>query len=72
MFNGTRSREKCIFLSKNFCYFVVWTTKDVAVLKIERDESWAANIPLLTQFYFNYIFSKIVVGELLSNINNLF
>ena len=35
----------------------------LAVLKIERNESWAANIPLLTQFYLNYIFPKIVAGE---------
>ena len=47
------------FSQRKFCYFVVWTTKDVAVLKKERDESWAANIPLLTQIYFNYIFPKI-------------
>ena len=38
MFTGTRFKEKCIFYSKN-CYFVVWTTKDVVVCKIERDES---------------------------------
>ena len=35
------------FCRRKFCYFVVWTTKDVAVLKIERDETWEANIPIL-------------------------
>ena len=52
------------FSRRKFCYFVVWTTKDVAVLRIERDNTWAANIPLLTEFYFNHIFPKIVEGEL--------
>ena len=52
------------FSQRKFCYFVVWTTKDVAVLRIERDNTWAANIPLLTEFYFNHIFPKIVEGEL--------
>ena len=38
------------FSQRKFCDFNVWTTKDVAVLKIEREESWEGNIPLLTQF----------------------
>jgi len=52
------------FSRRKFCYFVVWTTKDLAVVKVERDDSWATNIPLLLQFYFNNIFPKIVAGEL--------
>ena len=34
-------------------YFVVWTAKNTAVIRFERDNTWAANIPLLTQFYFS-------------------
>ncbi|KAM7452193.1 hypothetical protein ABFA07_000377 [Porites harrisoni] len=49
---------------RKFCFFVVWTTKDVAILKIERDDTWAANIPRLIKFYYDYIFPKIVEGEL--------
>ena len=49
---------------RKFCFFVVWTTKDVAVMKIERDDSWSANIPQLIKFYCDYIFPKIVEGEL--------
>ena len=52
------------FSQRKFCYFVVWTAKNSAVIRIERDETWAANIPLLTQFYFNHIFPKVVEGEL--------
>ena len=52
------------FSHRNFCYFVVWTTKDIAIVKIERDETWVANIPVLTQFYFHNIFPRIVEGEL--------
>ena len=52
------------FSQRKFCYFVVWTSKDVAVVKIERDETWAPNIPILTEFYFKHIFPKIVEGEL--------
>ena len=52
------------FSHRKFCYFVVWTTKDIAITKIERDETWAANIPVLTQFYFDNIFPRIVEGEL--------
>ena len=52
------------FSRRKFCYFVVWTSKNVAVVKIERDETWDANIPILTEFYFKHIFPKIVEGEL--------
>ena len=63
MFIGIRSREKCTSHIGS-CYFVVWTTKDIAIVKIERDETWAANIPVLAQFYFDNIFPRIVEGEL--------
>ena len=49
---------------RKFCFFFVWTTKDVAVMKIERDDLWSANIPQLIKFYCDYIFPKIVEGEL--------
>ena len=52
------------FSQRKCCYFVVWTAKNSAVIRIERDDTWAANIPLLTQFYFNHIFPKVVEGEL--------
>ena len=40
-----------MYLSRRkFCFFVVWTTKDVAILKIERDDTWAANIPLMSKW----------------------
>lgn len=52
------------FSRRKFCYFVVWTTKDVAIVKIERDETWVVNIPVLMQFYFDNIFPRIVEGEL--------
>ena len=56
---------KMYFSQRKFCYFVVWTTKNTAVIRFERDDTWAAtNIPLLTQFYVNHIFPKAVEGEL--------
>ena len=57
-------QREMYFLSKNFVILFCGPQRIyLAVLKIERNESWAANIPLLTQFYFNYIFPKIVAGE---------
>ncbi|KAL9987371.1 hypothetical protein ACROYT_G001665 [Oculina patagonica] len=52
------------FTQRKFCYFVVWTTKDLAVVKIKRDETWDANIPILTEFHLKHIFPRIVEGEL--------
>jgi len=36
------------FTRNNFCYFVVWTTKDAVVLKIAKDEAWSENVTKLT------------------------
>ena len=52
------------FSRRKFCYFVVWTTKDVPILLIQRDDTWAANIPRLLQFYHDHLFPKVVEGEL--------
>lgn len=52
------------FPRRKFCYFVVWTTKDVAILLIQRDNTWARNIPRLTQFYNDHLFPRVVEGEL--------
>ena len=49
------------FTHRKFSYFVVWTTKDVAILRIVREDP---NIPRLTQFYLEHIFPKIVEGKL--------
>ena len=52
------------FSRRKFCYFVVWTSKDVVVLKIAKDETWSKNITKLTQFYFEHLFLKVVEGQL--------
>lgn len=54
-----------LYLTKrNFCYFVVWTSKDAVSICIKRDESWEPNIDALKEFYFLHIFPKITEGEL--------
>lgn len=52
-----------IYLHRNFCFLVVWTTKDVAILKIEKDEAWAANIPCLCNFIIIIYFQKLWKGN---------
>lgn len=50
-----------MFLTKRqSCYFVVWTTKDTAVILISRDESWEPNLDIMKDFYFFHIFPKII------------
>jgi hypothetical protein len=49
---------------RNFCYFVVWTTKESIILLIKRDAEWEKNIDVLRDFYFVHIFPKIIEGEL--------
>ena len=55
---------KMFLTNIEFCYFVVWTTQDVAILLIKRDESWLANIDVLRDFYFFCIFPKKTEGDL--------
>ena len=57
-------RRNVLHTHRKFSYFVVWTTKDVAILRIEREENWAANIPRLIQFYLEHVFPKTVEGKL--------
>ena len=45
---------------RNFCFFVVWTTKDILVLYIKKDPEWADNILLLQDFYVHHIIPSIV------------
>ena len=52
------------FSHRKFCYFIIWTMKDVVVIKIARDETWSENIPKLVQFYFYHLFPKVVEGQL--------
>ena len=52
------------FSRRKFCYFVVWTAKDVVILKIARDETWSENIAKLMQFYFDHLFPKVVEEHL--------
>lgn len=54
-----------MFLTKRkLCHFVVWTTKETAILKIARDEMWKSKLDVMEDFYFHHIFPKIVEGEL--------
>ena len=54
-----------MYLTKRqFCYFVVWTTKESVILLIKRDESWAPNIDLLSDFHFLQLLPRITAGEL--------
>ena len=58
-----RSRENCT--SHRGISAILWygLLRSIAIVKIERDETWVANIPVLTQFYFDNIFPRIVEGE---------
>ncbi len=38
---------------KQCCDLIVWTTKDMQVIRIVVDESWKCNITKLIQFYFD-------------------
>ena len=35
---------------RDICYFVTWTTREVATLVIERDPNWEVNLDLLVDF----------------------
>ncbi|XP_061164340.1 uncharacterized protein LOC133205416 [Saccostrea echinata] len=37
---------------KSLCDFMVWTPKDCAIVRINKDVNWGINISVLTDFYF--------------------
>ena len=55
---GTKYMGRCTSYLENSVFFFRLDHKDVAILKIEKDEASAANIPRLTQFYYNHLFQK--------------
>ena len=64
MSTGTKCKARCFFTKRPKCYFVVWTTKDSVVLKIQRDDSWEVKIEELKDFYLKHLLPKIIEGEL--------
>ncbi|XP_048748498.2 uncharacterized protein LOC125681636 [Ostrea edulis] len=41
--------------NKSACDFVVWTTKDIAIVRVLQDSAWDQNIAKLIDFYFTQI-----------------
>lgn len=46
-------------LNKSACDFVVWTTRDIAIVRVLQDGLWGQNIEKLTNFYFAHLISVI-------------
>lgn len=46
--NSNKVEGENYFSQRKFCYFVGCTTKDTAVLKIARDDTWGENIEKMT------------------------
>ena len=49
---------------RNICYFVVWTTKESAILPIQKDPTWEENILHLQDFYTLNMIPALVDGGL--------
>ena len=49
-----------IFLTKRSYHFVVWTTKETAILKMAREESWKLKLDVMEDSYVHHIFPKAV------------
>jgi hypothetical protein len=49
-----------LFLTdKKCCDLVVWTSKDVQVIRIARQESWNVNLSKMIKFYFDTFLDMI-------------
>ncbi|XP_033729759.1 uncharacterized protein LOC117318941 [Pecten maximus] len=46
-------------MNKSACDFVVWTTKDIAIVRILQDSNWTPNIAELKDFYFSKVVNLI-------------
>lgn len=42
------------------CFFVVYTTKEMCIVEVDRDENWGQNLDNLVQFYRNYMLPHII------------
>ena len=51
-------------LETTWAHFVVWTTKDIAIIKVDKDLSWEINnIPKLSHFYLNELLPSCYTTE---------
>lgn len=48
---------------RSICYFVVWTTKEVLILSIERAASWEDNLEYLERFHREQILPRLLSGN---------
>ena len=42
--------------NRRICYFVIWTKRDMKILKISKEVAWSKNLETLRQFNFDHIF----------------
>lgn len=49
---------------RDLCYFVVWTTKETAILPIKKDPAWEENVLNLQDFYTLHMIPVLVDGGL--------
>lgn len=38
-------------LNKSLCYLMIWTTKETAIIPVNRNSSWEINLSILQKFY---------------------
>ena len=52
-------QAQMVFSKCDFGYLCLWTPKDMQLFKIEKEDSWVANIPILLDFYYNQLIPKL-------------
>lgn len=58
------TKYKAHLCGRNVVHLVVWTTKECAIIIMEKDDEWATiNIPKLVSFCDNLILLKIVHSD---------
>uniref|UniRef100_A0A668AA77 YqaJ viral recombinase domain-containing protein n=1 Tax=Myripristis murdjan TaxID=586833 RepID=A0A668AA77_9TELE len=48
---------------QDLCYFVVWTTKEAAVIPIPKDSAWGQHLLILEDFYRQHILPVLISRE---------
>jgi len=48
----------------SWAHFVIWTTKDIGIVKVERDVDWEkVSLPILEYFYINELLPSCYIRE---------
>ena len=57
-------QAEIVAVNVSWAHFVIWTTKDIGIVRVERDLDWEkVSLPILEYFYINELLPSCYIRE---------